>query len=613
MGSGASTESAPPQRVIRSENSAAWQPRTDEASAALSPVRFNPARKTAPSDIEPSRTKRSRSNRAQVLNQDLKNCVIAAWDETDLADETPSFPRRSLAANRAIELALDYYCFDGVSIESKNNLARSFVKKTYKQGDFIYEQGAPSTVLYVMEQGEVEFLVDGEVVGVVKDSEARCFGELGFIYGINRSSSARAASPEVLLWSLARVDFHKVQVSASMESLEKSFRSAQCGRTTGILPDQAETLQELAIVPGTTIDPFMVIGAGTAGIVYMTKVKDGKFGQVCAMKRMWKWCIQCNDMQQRVLFERDSMALCSKSPFVLKLLHTFQDAHHVYFISELAQGGDLMEAILDFRDRGALMSEYRIRFYGACLLSAIQHVHSCGIIHRDVKPENCLIGRDGFLKLGDFGLAKPLPCVLTLGSGRVEVSPVSYTMCGSPQFLAPEVFLNTGYRKTADWWSFGCVLFELFFGRSPFPPDLESLSRSVMAIGLGRQTILDFISPSEQARDPRTLDIWVEFLHGLLTQDAMRLNSTMVKSTTLFRDFDWKALEEKRMDPGWVPDLQGDVDDHRFPNVPSTQIPPDDVQEQWKQSPLNDTLFYSFGQRLPDLGLFPTAGIAPNV
>lgn len=545
---------------------------------------------TEPTNI---RSKHVRPERGFVHNEDMKSAVTEAWQEKaglvveEAPFETASFQHRSDAARKATDLALDYYCFKGIiPADGRDYVARAFVKHSFKQGDLIYDQGMEGDCLYVIELGEVEFLVDGKVV--TKASSGSCFGELSLIYGTSRSCAARAATLTVRLWALPRNTFRKLQIAMCMESLEKSFRSVQLGCTMSRLNTKAE---ETALIhDGLRLRPHSIIGSGTAGVVAIVEAIEGtlpscrhegvvRCSRIFALKQMSKRRLLGNQMLKQALFEKESLLQCRDSPFVVELVQTFQDKEHIFFLSEFAQGGDLMEAILDCKDKGEMLHLDRICFYSACLAQALMHVHERDIIHRDVKPENCFIDARGYLKLGDFGLAKPLPCALNIGEGRVEISPFSYTMCGSPQFLAPEVFMNAGYNKLADWWSYGCVVYEMLLGEAPFSGDLQEIFCAVVSIGTGDRSISDYMP--EVYRDPKR-KIWAadwmfpvcrHFVGALLTRDVCRLNGMMLQQHEFFGPtFDWHGIAAQTVTPPWKPTLQSLVDDSHFPEVPMSHL-----------------------------------------
>jgi len=130
---------------------------------------------------------------------------------------------------------------------------------------------------------------------------------------------------------------------------------------------------------------------------------------------------------------------------------TFNDEANIYLVLEYVQGGDLWYLL---RRAGKFNEEYSI-FLTANVIVAFQHLHSRNIVYRDLKPENLLLAQNGYLKIADFGLAKEI------GSG-------SHSVCGTPEYIAPEIILNTAYGLEVDWWSLGILIFQLLTGTVPF-------------------------------------------------------------------------------------------------------------------------------------------------
>ena len=105
------------------------------------------------------------------------------------------------------------------------------------------------------------------------------------------------------------------------------------------------------------------------------------------------------------------------------------------------------------------LTQYRyFRFYGAQIASVFEYLHSKDVVYRDLKPENIMIGSDGYLKLIDYGFAK-------------VVTKRTYTICGTPEYIAPEILLNKGHGKPVDWWTFGILIYEMHAGHAPFMDD----------------------------------------------------------------------------------------------------------------------------------------------
>jgi len=154
--------------------------------------------------------------------------------------------------------------------------------------------------------------------------------------------------------------------------------------------------------------------------------------------------------------EKALLSECSH-PFILSLIRTFQDRDSLYMLLEFVQGGELFSIM----QRKFRFPMYPTFFYSACLVDVFEHLHGRHIVYRDLKPENVLIDRTGYLKLADFGFAK-------------RIMDKSFTLCGTPEYLAPEVVLGTGHNKAVDYWGLGILIYEMLVGISPFADDYEN-------------------------------------------------------------------------------------------------------------------------------------------
>lgn len=139
-------------------------------------------------------------------------------------------------------------------------------------------------------------------------------------------------------------------------------------------------------------------------------------------------------------------------PFIVNFEGLAQDSKHLYLVLELINGGELFTYLRNVES----FTTDQARFYAATVACCFEYLHSKNIIFRDLKPENLLIGNDGYLKLTDFGFAK------FLTEGR------TFTICGTPEYIAPEVILNQGHGKAVDWWTLGVLIYEMHAGIDPF-------------------------------------------------------------------------------------------------------------------------------------------------
>ncbi|XP_061887816.1 cGMP-dependent protein kinase 1-like isoform X1 [Entelurus aequoreus] len=300
------------------------------------------------------------------------------------------------------------------------------------------------------------------------------------------------------------------------------------------------------------LDVVKTLGVGGFGRVDLVQLRSNK-ARTFAMKRV----VVATQQQEHVRSEKVIMSQTT-CRFMVRLYRTFKDSKYLYLLMEACLGGELWTLL---RDRGSF-DDLTSRFYVACVLQALSYLHARGIVYRDLKPENLLLDSAGYAKLADFGFAK-----------KMGFSKKTWTFCGTPEYVAPEVLLNKGHGLSADYWSLGVLMFELLTGSPPFSGPDPMKIYSVILGGIG---LVEF---------PETVTEDASNLIKKLIRDKPkeRLGSQRhgvgdILRHKWFDGFDWPGLKKGTLTPPITPDVSSATDTRNFDTYPEDgeAAPPDD-------------------------------------
>ncbi|KAI9260760.1 hypothetical protein BDA99DRAFT_513146 [Phascolomyces articulosus] len=285
-----------------------------------------------------------------------------------------------------------------------------------------------------------------------------------------------------------------------------------------------------------------VVGRGTFGKVILANGNHDN--KPYAIKVLKKKSMIDDDAIESIRLEKRVFQAVNQNPhpFLTRLHSSFQSENHLFFAMEYISGGDLMSHI-----QRETFSERRARFYASEVLLGLEHFHNLGIIYRDLKLENIMLGPDGHIKIGDYGMCKD---DMWYGSR-------TNTMCGTPGFMAPEILLHQGYDRAVDWWAFGVLIYQMVFARPPFPAEHDD-------------EIYDATLNDEIVYPMKASPVSISICEQLLNRDpAKRLgagesDALEVKAHPFFNEVDWKALLAKRISPPFIPTIKGPLDTSNF-------------------------------------------------
>uniref|UniRef100_A0A8C4DDA0 non-specific serine/threonine protein kinase n=1 Tax=Dicentrarchus labrax TaxID=13489 RepID=A0A8C4DDA0_DICLA len=296
-----------------------------------------------------------------------------------------------------------------------------------------------------------------------------------------------------------------------------------------------------------------VLGQGSFGKVFLVrKVTPPDANQLYAMKVLKKATLKVRD-RVRTKMERDILADVNH-PFVVKLHYAFQTEGKLYLILDFLRGGDLFTRL----SKEVMFTEEDVKFYLAELALGLDHLHSLGIIYRDLKPENILLDEEGHIKLTDFGLCKE----------AIDHEKKAYSFCGTVEYMAPEVVNRQGHIHSADWWSFGVLMFEMLTGALPFQgKDRKETMNLILKARLGMP---QFLSSEAQS-----------LLRALFKRNpANRLGSGAdgaeeIKRHGFFSTIDWNKLFRRELKPPFRPAVARPDDTFYFDSEFTSRTPKD--------------------------------------
>ncbi|XP_064823694.1 cGMP-dependent protein kinase 1-like isoform X3 [Oncorhynchus masou masou] len=334
----------------------------------------------------------------------------------------------------------------------------------YSEGDYIIRQGATGDTFYIISSGQVKVTenksADEEAVLLSTLSEGHWFGEKALRGEDVRTVNVIAAG-DVTCLVVDRESFKKI--IGLVEDSHNVHKSSEL---------KAQSEEDAALLSNASLRDFQVIcnlGEGETGHSELVQLKTN-INCPFTMRVLRKHQILSTAQQECILRERHIL-MAAHSPFIVRLHRTFRDAKCLYMLTEACLGGELWNIL---KDRGSF-DDSSTRFYTACVVEALIFLHHNNITYRDLKPENVVLDQRGYAKVVGFGCAK-----------KVGLDKKTWTFCGTPDYMAPEIILNKGHSVSADLWSLGVFVFELLSGSLPFcgPDPMKTFTATIRGIDL---------------------------------------------------------------------------------------------------------------------------------
>jgi len=438
--------------------------------------------------------------------------------------------------------------------ETLIKIADVMEETTYKEGEYIIRQGAIGDTFFIISKGRVK-VTRKEGAGKEDEKFIRNLHK-GDFFGEKALSGEEVRTANIIADDAAGVVCLVIDrdsfahLISNLDEIKKRYID---------LPARKQkTDEEFRNLKLSDLRIIATLGVGGFGRVELVMVAGDQKKRSMALKQMKKSQIVETRQQQHIMSEKEIMEE-SDSHFIVKLYKTFKDRKYLYMLMESCLGGELWTIL---RDRGNF-DDSTTRFYTSCVVEAFDYLHSRGIIYRDLKPENLLLDAVGYVKLVDFGFAK-----------KLQVGRKTWTFCGTPEYVAPEVILNKGHDISADYWSLGVLMFELLTGTPPFTGTDPMKTYNIILKGIDA---IDF---------PRNITARAKELIKKLCRDnsAERLGYQKggirdIQKHKWFDGFNWEGLRQRTLAVPIMPSIQSHLDTSNFDEYPldAEGPPPDDV------------------------------------
>jgi CRP-like cAMP-binding protein len=487
--------------------------------------------------------------RALMTHEPRAANVTAETDVTLIALDRQAFDdllgslREVIDHNMSMRVLQSIPMLKVLSSNEKEKLFLALEPVSFADGAFVIKEGDHGTTFYIIKSGSAvvaKSVANTDENGnsttekrqVATLSTGNFFGEMSLLHGEPRQAD--------------------VVANGSLEclSLDQGKFVELLGPIQEILNREADErmaalkMQEQRQIKLEELDVLRTLGSGTFGRVKLVKHKPT--GTAYALKVLNKASVVAYKQQRNVVNEKCVMAQCSH-PFLLKLFTTYKDQARLYLLIEFVQGGELFTYLHSTPSSPGRLPNDHARFYASHVLMALEYLHERCIVYRDLKPENLLIDPQGYLKVVDFGFAK-------------VVDDRTYTLCGTTEYLAPELVLGKGHNRGVDYWALGILIYEMVVGHSPFAG-----SSQVDQMQICRNIVKEKVEfpgwVSSSCRD---------FILKLLERDlTKRLGLThggarAIRSHAWFAKLDWDAMLQKKVTAPYRPKLADPLDASKF-------------------------------------------------
>jgi len=472
------------------------------------------------------------------------DCIVSAVSAEDVGGLLADIKELTIRDHELRKLK-SIPLFSEFSIEMLDVLLSATQTKTFKNGETIIKQGDVGTTFYLIHSGSCAVVLvddDGNRTDVKQLTDLGYFGEMALLTDSPRNADVVARS-DCTLYEVKQATFKRIFGSSA--NFSRQLNEIVKGRGKALLlsknPPEKIKREELKVVK--------LLGMGTFGIVHLVEDQNNKLQY--ALKAMSIKFIEEHKQELNIVGEKVAMFTCDH-PFILNMYASFRDKHNILLLLEYCSGGEMFNVI--HNDERNCLPEPEAKFYSACMILGMEHLALLSMAYRDMKPENTLVDQDGYCKLIDLGFAKVI-------KGR------TFTFCGTPEYMAPEIIVGSGHNRGVDYFALGVFIYEMIAGQTPF-------------FDFNTDTIMRKIVKGKYRFGPKFEDPLKSFIEKLMNPDpSKRLG--MLKggvadliSDPWFKDIDFDELSQKKIEAPWIPPEDKPPSDDE--DVPTEGHPPDE-------------------------------------
>jgi len=409
---------------------------------------------------------------------------------------------------------------------------QALVEKKFEKGEALFKQGDIGENFFILKNGACHGTIKDEEGNIKEEFDYKSgdfFGERALQTKEPRAATIVSSADDTMCLVLPEKEFRELLgplediMNRNIEEYAKPVEQRE-----GFGKENEEDICSLDEFKKNTVG---VLGKGAFGTV--TLVVDPNTNLSYALKAIRKIQIVELGQQTHILNEKSVMGLLH-SKFLVNLRGTYKDDWRIYFLLDVCLGGELFTVLRKMRS----FDEPTARFFAACVIEAFAYMHSLNVIYRDLKPENLVLDDQGYLKVTDFGFAK-------------VVVNKTFTLCGTPDYLAPEIVTGQGHGKAVDWWTLGVLIYEMIASFPPFFDEEPMMTyRKIISC---KFKYPKYLSPTSK-------DIITRLLKPRPTKrlGVMKGGAKLLRDHTWFSNFSWEKLVEGTM----VPPIQPNVRSH---------------------------------------------------